>query len=166
VVAFGSRKEVPDRLENLLRKHLQLHSLPMIITGNDSEAEALRQVALNCGVEPDKMYVDRTAKDTEDNARFTVETLSDVGAKGKPILFVAFPVLAKSGIDALVGNGVARAGLPREQIIAAFPSSAIDPNDDSIKDAWVDAKMNAAEAGSWAGKGKPGRPPVSQQAQV
>merc|ERR1712039_67310 len=151
VVVFGSRPEVAEKLEALL-KHSALADKPIIISGNHTEVTALKSATRHHRGYRGHYKVDDTASSTQDNAMFAIKTLRDlrVNVKRTPILLLAFPVLARSSIDALVGNGAA-VGLQRENIIAAFPAEEI-LGAEGIDPAWLNSKYQAMLANSWAGK--------------
>ena len=156
IVVFGSRSEVPEHLATCLTNSVSLQDIPILVSGNGERGETGAIVdAIRYIPRIGHISVDESARSTEMNAVWTKAKLDELGLTDKPIVLFAFPVLAKSAVDALVGHG-----LPISSIYPAFPASALstelfelaDDDDRAIKEGWLTAKLNQAKRSEWAGK--------------
>lgn len=154
IVCFGSRPEVGSRLRDILDEEPQLMGIPILVTGKDEEVSEI--LATVEAMQHGEVHEDRTATSTESNAGWVKQKLVELGLMGKPVVLIAFPVLARSAVDALVvGQGFAE-----ESVFPAFPASSLDqellalPHDDAraLRDGWIDAKLKQARDKAWAGK--------------
>lgn len=149
VVVFGSRMEVSCRLKELHKQRPDLAKKPHIITAWRHHAvDNIGDVAALDGVTESLLYLDRCARNTDDMATYAVKKLRELNVGRRNIVYLAFPVLARGGLDALIHHG-----LSEEQIHAAFPASLLDLEGDvTIRDDWVEGKYNDMKKGAWKGK--------------
>lgn len=145
IVVFGSRPEVAQRLRSLLLETHSLATTPLLLVGTKHEVASLLAAAADLHTAHCEVSV--AGGSTHANAIWASQKLLELSLLGDPLLLVAFPVLARSAVDALTHFCV-----PSETIHPAFPASLLAASDASIDRAWVKATCDAATRVTWDGR--------------
>lgn len=114
IVIFGSPQvEVPQKVVELIKENPSYRNVPIIISGKGkgvrAESEKFRDIIVTALRNSDysgEIYLDRLATSTDENARNVKSILVSNHISEDDLVYVNFPVLSRSGQNALSNVGI------------------------------------------------------------